>query len=169
MTNLGDQIYSGTATIGRVGAVIGAVFATILGIGMIIFGIITVRKRVHRTVKTVATVTSANCTPKVADDSTSVEYLCALGLDVHHHAASLDLTSAIKYKVGDSISIYYDPHNPSDVRMESDNTSHFAGWVLFVMGLFLITFPWLWVYATQKSKDVAAVGGAMGVFEALRN
>ena len=84
--SLGQEMYSGTAKFGRVMAIIGAVVATLIGIGLIIFGgILTTHKTQFSASVQGTVIDSSMCVPTNNDDG-SVSETCMVA--VHYNVGS---------------------------------------------------------------------------------
>ena len=168
---IGQELYTGTADFGRIMAIIGAVIATLIGIGMIIGGIVALHHTTTRTAQVQGEVTNNNpCTPTAVNNV--VKYNCIIDVTFTlsakvYTANFINNNSNINYRKGDAITVYYDPKNPSDNGLLSDN-SKIVGWVLLGIAPFIILFAWLWVYITRKSKVAAAAGGVASIFDMFR-
>lgn len=167
----GQEIYSGTATFGRIMAVVGLVFAVIAALIMIPLGIYFI---VHKTklVSTVnGTVNVASCVAKVDhDNDDTIDYDCSLTVDYKvggkSYSINANSTGGYQYKDGDGITVYYDPKNPSNANISSDNT-HVVGIVLLVIGIIIPIVAFVWWYLTRKYKAVAAAGGVAAGLDLL--
>ena len=172
--NLGEEIYSDTASFGRIMAIVGAVIATIIGIGMIIGGIIALHHITSLTAQIQGEVINKNFSPCSATaENNIVKYNCILNVKYtvngKDYTQTLTTTNSnLNYNTGDSILIYYDPKNPSNSGLTSDTTKT-LGYILLIAAPFVILLPWVWVYITKKSKIAAAAGGVATIFDMFRN
>ena len=161
-TSVGEEIYSGTASAGKIFAIIGAIGTTLLALFLIIVGIYIINHRSHlKSVK-----------GKVAEDSTCVttqtgqntQTTCntkiIYTIDGKQYNETLD-TGFTKYNKNDPITVYYSPKTPN--KPEVNPLSKSVGWVLIVISLLMMIGSWFWLYLTEKYKVVAAAGGAGGL------
>jgi hypothetical protein len=166
--DLPHEFYSGFSTFGRIEAWFGAIVGTIIGIILFIVGIVLIRKK-HLLVGT-AEGTIKNdpvCTTNYVNKDTQAFNCSNMNIEYSVNNTKYNITESIKgsssnYIKGSTITVYYNPNNPSDGKLDNDD-SHVIGWVMFVMGILFATLPWVWVYITSKSKVAAAAGG-VGTF-----
>ncbi len=172
----GEEIYSGTATFGRVMAVIGVVIGTIAGLIMVPLGIYLIIHKSKLTSQTTGKVSGTQgtdkCSPPRIENGDTIIYDCNFDVDFdvgkNHHSISAHTSSTRQYKGGDGITVYYNPGNPSNASISSDNT-HVAGIVTLVLGIIIPLVAWIWWYFARKYKAVAAAGGIAAGVEMLTN
>ena len=169
--SLGQEMYSGTAEFGRIMAIIGAVVATLIGIGLIIFGgILTTHKTQFSASVQGTVIDSSMCVPTNNDDG-SITETCMVA--AHYNVGSQckpcmiagTVTSSVPYTSG-FITVYYDPSDPKQASLNSDDST-VGGWVMIAIGIVMIIFSWLWVWITRKYKIAAAVGGVTSGLDIL--
>lgn len=167
--SFGSEIYTGTASLGKIMAIISAVMATIAGLIMIPFGIYMIARKSKLTKTALATVSGAPVCSESAEKSV-ITHTCAFSVTykvgTKTYTSPLSTSGPISYESGNTINIYYDPTNPSDISENSDN-SHVFGIILLVLGIVIPLFAWLWVYITSKSKLAAAAGGASEIMNIM--
>jgi len=174
-TNLGDEIYSGAASFGIAWALIGAIFATIIGIGMIVGGIyILIHK--DKLIDIQATITQINggsgpCS-KITDNP--IQYSCSITLEYKYNGITYtgvqNYTGNANYYIGEVITIRINPNNPNDISLNNP-IPKWIGWILIVFALLIIIGSWFWYWASRKWKFVAAaegVGGALNIISGGR-
>lgn len=166
--DLGSELYSGAATFGKIRAVIGVIFGTIFGIIFIVGGIVLIRKKVQLISQKMGTITNnPNCIK--FDDKNDVQYRCT-NIDVKYNVDNKDYTmnkstyGPFEYKQGNQIDVYYDPNDPFNAELQSDN-KHIIGWIGLVSGIFIFIGSWFWLWMTWHYKFVAAAGGVAGVVD----
>ena len=167
----GDKIYSGTATVGRVTAVIGVVFGTITGLIMVIVGIFMIVHHTKLTAQTTGTIDGGQDFCTASSKNNAVVYNCSFNVNYKikgkAYVKYLILTdSSIQYRDKGTINIYYDPNNPNDASNTSDAT-RVPGIILLVVGIVITLGAWLWLYFTRKYKAVAAAGGVAAGLDLL--
>jgi len=164
----GDEVYDDTAGFGKIMAYIGAITATIVGVIMIVAGIILIIHKTKRTASVDAIIPQkgASC---FKDTNDADNYNCIVNVNSSIGSSIIKTDGPINYAELTAldkmnVKIFYDPNNPSDVGLTSDN-SHVLGWVLLVIAIFMIIGSWLWVWITRKYKMAAAAGGASTIFD----
>ena len=172
-------IYSGTASFGRVMAVFGVVIGMIAGLVMIPMGIYFIVHKTKLTSTTTGTVSGVQGVNQCSnsriennhimyDCNFNVKYEIGTLVPLSHtdYTINVTTTDSQEYKGGDNILVYYDPTNPSNGSITSDNT-HIVGIILLILGIIIPTITWIWWYFTRKSKAVAAAGGVMAGLDLL--
>lgn len=174
---LGDDIYSGSASFGRIMSIIKAVIGTLVGIAMIIGGIFLVRSRTKYSESTTAKILNTD-TDKVdcvrtgdqtGNSNDNDMWNCSNiklswtvgGKNYDNKNSPMSYTGSTNlegYKNGASVNIYYDPSNPRDITIQRLPT-HIFGWILLGLGILILISGWLWVLITQKSNFAAATSG----------
>ena len=165
---IGEEIYSGTATFGRITSIISAIIGTIISIIMIIIGISLIMHKIKYTEKAIGHITSVNCT-EISDDNNKIMWDCGTISGTYivkvkgipkTYPFNFDIGKTnIHYTTSSIINVYYNLDNPNKPNKDSDKSDHVIGWVLIVIGLIIIIGGWLWVYLTQKYKVAAAYSG----------
>jgi hypothetical protein len=171
---LRDDIYSGAATFGKIRAIIGVVIGTILGLIFMLGGVVIIKTKAKLTSKTTGTIKSikGNCIEHT-DKNSSIQYRCVdmtISYDDEkggNHEIIETSDGNEKYAVGDNVDAWYDPSNPKNGNLYSDN-NHTIGWVAVVAGVIMLFGSWFWLWMAMKYKFVAASGGAQGVVEMMR-
>ena len=161
-----DQIYTGVATFGVVMSDIKAVIGSIIGLIMIIAGISFLVKKSFRTSTVDGTVKTSNCAEVI--ENNNIRYSCNIGVEFSINGKTQiksfkDTNSYKKYDVNDTVTLWYDPNNNTNIDIMSDNL-HGFGLGLLLMGIIIIIFSILWAYLANKYKPVAA---AEGVFSGV--
>ena len=156
-----DQIYSGVATFGVVMSDIKAVVGSIIGLIMIIAGISFIVKKSFRTNTVDGTVKTSNCSEVI--ENNNITYSCDIGIEFTINGKTQtksfkDSKSYKKYEVNDTVTLWYDPNNNTNIDIMSDNL-HGIGWGLLILGIVIIMFSILWAYLANKYKPVAAAEG----------
>jgi uncharacterized membrane protein len=156
-----DNIYTGVSTFGVIMADIKAVIFSIIGIILIVAGILMMIKKSHRTSTISGTVKVTDCTEVI--DNKNIYYEC--GIDVEYTINGktqtkhfIDSNSQKKYAVGDTVTLWYDPNDNSNINIMSDDL-HGLGLIFLIVGIVVIIFSILWAYLANKYKPVAAVEG----------
>lgn len=161
---VGSDIYSGSASLGRVTTIIRAVVGTVVSIMLIIVGVVLIRAKGKLTDSTNSGIVtnSPSCTPQVNDNMT--EYQCN-GVNLSYNVSgkaytiTFNATTSTNYSTKPTgITVYYDPSNPENGSINSD-TNHVAGWVALVMGVIILIGVWIAVILASKYKFFAASEG----------
>lgn len=156
-----DQIYTGVATFGVIMSDIKAVVGSIVGIIMIIIGIFFMFKKSFRTNTLVGTIKTSNCSEII--ENNNINYNCDFSVEYNINGKIqskpfTDTNSYKKYTVNDTITLWYDPNNNTNIGIMSDNL-HSLGIGLIILGIIIIIFSILLAYLSNKYKPVAAAEG----------
>ena len=164
--SVGSEIYSGAASFGTVWALIGAVFATIIGTAMIGFGIYIL---IHKSTReafpaTVMYINGPNGPPCQKTQDNPVQYSCTVTVKYSNWPKPIDInyTGNELYYVGEQITIYAKKGDPNDVTL-SKGTPPSTGWMLIILAVIIIIGSWFWYWAARRWKFVAAAQGVGGV------
>ena len=175
---LGDEIYSGAASFGKLRAVIGAIFGTIIGIGLIIGGIVSLRHKTKLTGKTTGTSidNQGNQVPircsSTSDQDNNQSYQCHFKLqyqpDKKKYTKIFDTSSSTNYADQTEITVYYNPDDPTDASLSKDDY-HTVGYVFLGFGVFLLLASWIGLWIVYHYKFAAAASGAAGAIDMIRS
>lgn len=152
-----SDLYTDAASFGRIVTAIGLVIGILFGGAILVYGIYTImanKQNVHSAHED-AQIKSCKCTTHVVDSK--VMYKCNLIIQTSKGAFPFNIDSVTNYQSVDSISVYYDPQNPSDISMTSTQIN---ASVLIGFGLFIIFIAWLSFYLSRRFKFYAAATGA---------
>jgi hypothetical protein len=157
--SVGQQIYSGTAEFGRITAVIGAAFATVIGIALIVWSVFLLTHKTTYTGSVTGRVISGNCVTD-PDDGGNTTCTVTAGYQVggKSYTTAGMVDSPNVYREGDTITVHYDPSNPRNAALQSDE-SNIVGWIFLSIGIVVISISWLSVWLTHRYKAYAAVSG----------
>lgn len=169
--NLGEEIYSGTASLGRIMAIVGAVFGSIIALGMIIVGIVILKYRSHMRSTSGVVLEESNCGKTTYyDDKNRAVSSTRCQTKVQYAVNGKIITGiaggGFPYFKGDRITVYYDPATPN--HPELDIGPKGLGWYLIGGALIVLLLVWVWVLITRKYKMAAAAGGAGAVLGVAR-
>lgn len=168
--SLGADIYSDTASFGKVWAWISAIFISIIGLPFLIGGIyIAVRKivesRVSGAVKSINGSSTGQCQQQ-QNDGNNTQYSCTITVGFTFQGK--DYTQDISYQgsqayiVGQQVPVYVDNNDPSQVSLTA-TLPRWVGFIMIAVVVVLVSVSWLWVYLSSRYKAVAAVEGAAGI------
>ena len=170
--SLGEEIYSGAATVGVVTSTIKAIFGSIIGLIMLIVGIILVSKRTVRTEKVSATIEKIIKCNEIKEDKKPSTYSCTFTasytINNKEYINTFTTTGNIEKFPGEIITLYYDPNNTSDILPESDNF-HILGWILIGISIFMVASLVTWAYVAYKYKPIAALTGTVSSIEMVKS
>jgi maltodextrin utilization protein YvdJ len=160
--SVGDEIYSGAASFGRIYAWISAVIGTLIAICMCIFGVYIIQHKRHlKTVDGEVTKTSYDCSTQTQDKSTTK----TCKFDVTYRVDGTDYKdtffSTNTPSLEEKITIWYDPNHPE--KGEINPISKTIGIVLIVLSIVVIIGVWVSVWLTKRYKFAAAGMGTAAV------
>lgn len=158
--SVGEQIYSGVATFGRVWAVVSAIFGTIISIGLLILGIYIIRHKSHLLSVPGSVVEDSKCTTSYSQQRPATTCRTKISYDVDgtNYTQTVD-TGAMNYGKSSKVTVWYSPGDPSDPELNPATKG--MGWILIVIVFFICFGSWIWVWVTRKSKVAAVAGGAI--------
>mgnify|MGYP003980046695 FL=1 len=164
--DMGDKIVGGVEGFGRFWAEFSAIFATIIGIGMIIGGIFALIHKTTHTKLTQGTIQTAACTTNA--NEVDCDLTITYSVNGKSYPLSANTTGMINWKTAEKIHGYYNPNDPIDAGLSINNTK-ILGWVLIGIALFLIIGSWFTVWLVNKYKWAAFGEGALGGIQLLKN
>lgn len=169
--SVGDQIYSGVATVGVVMSTVKAIFGSIIGIILLIVGIILVTKKSVRTEKVFATIKKIIKCNQI-NDNKKISYSCTFTasyiINDKEYTNTFTSTGNIEKTENETITLYYNPNNLNDISIDSDNL-HILGWILIVSSILLISILITWAYIAHKYKPIAALSGTVSGIEMVKS
>jgi len=166
MPSFGETVYSDTASFGKFYAIMSAIVATFIAIGLIIAGIFIIRHRSH--LKTVNGLVSEDSTCVTIVDGENKSSTCQTSVkytinEKEYHTSLNSGTSS--YRKGDSIIVFYNPLNPNDAELNPIPKG--LGYGLIAVGVVTLISSWVWVWVTYKYKVAAVATGAKGVLDII--
>lgn len=162
MENIGDSIYSGTATIGKIKAILVAIIFTIISIGLVYIGVKSIFTKDTLTSTVPGVVTKIDCDKEGCD--LEVEYT----VNGKVYTLKEDNAPLVQIPViNQTVTIYFDPTNPNSARSEELNPKQ-LGSVYILIALIFLVFSWVGVWLTNKFKFYAAAEGAGTIFDLFR-
>lgn len=170
MSSVGSDIYNGAAVFGKITTTLGAIGSLFVALVLIFIGVSVLRDK--KTAQTLATIISPN--PICQYDMKTKGYLCSAnvsytaiqgGVSTEFQAHNIEIFSQTGLNVGDKITLYYDPENPTDVGQEL--IPRRGGWALIGTGVLVggigVGIAWL----AFNYKGFAAVAGATSIFKSI--
>jgi len=171
-SNLGEEIYSDSASFGRIMTYIYSVILTGISLLLIYVGVKILKTPQTYTGKTSAKVNTVDCTKNIVNSSngSSTTYNCSISVtykvnDVDY-TTSLQDASSYEIKTGDSVNIEYNPTNPADSRI-SQISSKTLGWGAIILGVIILLGTIVHVYLVRRYKFFAAGTGVADVYHLL--
>lgn len=166
-----SDIYSDAASFGRISVIIKLVLTIIVAVAFIVLGVYLYRRKNVHTESVDADITDANCVTE--SDGQTTTYNCKLTLDYtvkgkNYSGINTSVDSSTLYNKGNTITIYYDPNNPTDISMFSKGNQQTLGEVIIVIAILSILFGLLSWWLTSKSKFYAAAQGAGTAYDLVR-
>lgn len=162
--SVGDKVYSGTVSFGKLWVTIQAIITTILGILLIILGVYIIIHRSNMKFITGNVLESSSCFNEIDNGenyricTTKIEY----EIDGKKYTKEINTDSTEFTKGKDNITVWYSPVKP-DIP-EYDPAPVWSGWVIIIISILVILGSWFWVWLTRKYEMVAAVEGASGLY-----
>jgi len=177
MSSISEQIYSGTATVGRTWSLIVAIIITFISLFFLIGGIILLLRKTKYSNKISASIIdNVKCSPifHVNGGSERTTYNCndikvEYYIDDKKYASKLNIPNINdnKYKKGDKLDIYYNISNLTDINYQSDS-SHTLGIVIIVFFVFILLVVWINYWLTTKYKFLAATEGVGDIYRFIK-
>jgi len=169
-SSFGSNLYSGAATVGRVGSTISLYIFSIIGIIFIIGGCYLLYEYYNNNDKHTDEVSAKIISISLPTCANKDFNLIGCSVDLNYNYKGKDYTvNNFLYKfnktidpnsmVGKTISVYVNPSNPTDISENNAKTDKVFGIVCIVIGIILPAFAYLNWWLTRKYKAFAAVEG----------
>jgi hypothetical protein len=167
-----SDVYSDAASFGKISVVIKLIMTIIVAIALVVLGVYLYRRKNVHTKSLDATITDANCTTE--SDGRSTTYNCKLTLEYtinnkKYSGINISTDSSSLYNKGNTITIYYDPNNPTDISLFSKGTQQTIGEVIIVIAILSVIFGILSWWLASRSKFYAASQGVGTAYDLIRN
>ena len=165
--SLGNEIYSDTASFGKIWSIISAIFGTLIGIFFIIVGIYIILHKSHlkSTVGDVVKPSSCYNTIENGNNYKSCTTNVSYSVKGQKYEKTINTGSSELTPGTGNITIWYSPVNPGNPEYNPAPT--WIGWVIILVALLVIFGAWFWVWLTHKYKVAAAAEGASGIYSIL--
>lgn len=162
--NTVDTIYSSTASFGHFYSYIQAGFSTIIMIIFVSYGVYLLFHNTHLTT-TQGSVTKAtyNC-QKTNQQSSTCQVDVSYSID--NKTISRTFNTSGQYRVGQTVTVWYVPTDPSDVSISHIPT--WMGWIAIGGGILIGLGSYLWVYLTGKYQAIGAFAGVQDIVDFIR-
>jgi hypothetical protein len=157
-SSLGEEIYSGAASFGRLWTLLGAVFGTVVGIILVIVGIYIMTHKDKRE-EVSAVINVVKCNDKDCVVNVSYNY------KGQQESVDINYTGTRVFYPNQKITVYVNPDEPKDALLEKP-APKWMGWIFIGAAVFIVLMSWLWFWFARKYKFVGAmagVGGALNV------
>lgn len=177
---LGDEIYSGAASFGKIRAIIGTILGTIIGIALIIGGIAAIKHKRIFTRKTIGksvnsqnppqTIPISNCDSTIVKDNNrqyQCHFIVQYTVENKNYTKIFNTNSNTNYSEQTDIVIYYDPTNPENVSLYEDDYK-IVGYIFIGLGILLLLSSWIGLWIVYKYKFAAAASGVAGAIDMVR-
>lgn len=152
---IGDQIYTGAASLGMLKANIIRIGGTIIGVILLCMGIWIWTKKEKYSATIQGKVIDAQCPPVVKDQIQ--ECLLKIEYIVNEKTYTFESKKVGYYAKDYGIEVRYDPTNPEQATLDSSYKT--TGMILTGVGLFLIVAGWIYWYVVKRYKFAAAASG----------
>ena len=161
-------LYDSLASLGKIWTLIGAIFSTIVGVGMIIVGLYFLFRKPDRDLirGTVA---------RINDDEHGIctgqqFYQCSLSIQYvyndQNYMSKIHYSGSSEYVIGQPIDIYVLKNNPYSIVLEPPLPKRLF-YLFIAIGLVVILSGWWWYWASRKWKIVASAEGINGLFRVI--
>ena len=166
--SIGNEIYSDTASFGRIWAIISAITGTLFGIFFIMVGIYVIQHKSHlkSTKGDVEKESDCNTTIYNGNQYTQCSTTVSYKLNDKEYQNKIVNTGSTKFTQGtNNITLWYSPTDPE--KPEYSPAPTWIGWIIILIALLVIFGAWFWVWLTHKYKMAAAAEGASGIYSII--
>lgn len=150
--NQRQNLYSSAVAFGHFEAKFTAAMGTLLALVLIGFGLYLVIKKTVVTKTVIGEVTNTpNCVLNTQNKNhvyNCSNIIAKYTVNKKTYSENLSTKNSNEYKMGDKITVYYDPSNPAHAQGMSDNT-HLFGGLLIVIGLGTLGTVWWYFYLSK--------------------
>jgi hypothetical protein len=158
-SSLGEQVYEGTAQVGRALSMFGSIFVTVIAIPILILGINLERKKIQeeKVSAQVQNIKGNECTRQQDNN-----YSCMLTLKYDYGGKSY--TEQMQYSgsnnivVGEYIEVYIENKDPTTPYQSASITNR-VGMIMIILAIAIPILSWSWYFIVNKYKSMAAVSG----------
>lgn len=174
---MGNAIYTGTATIGRVESTVGAIVMTVIGAAVVIGGLYAQSESNKESAHVQGTVTGDSVAQTDTDSqggtyttyTAPVEWMPA-GTKTKR-TCSFTGTFSNPVSQGDKVTVYYNPaikHKcDPDARVVAATWQRYLGSIVAGIALLVVIFTWVWTVLGYEYKPIAALQGAGAIKNVL--
>ena len=166
--SVGDKIYSGSVSYGKISAKLHAVIATILGLIAVIVGIVMIVKGSKKLESVDATISKADCSQDKNYDPprTSCELTLSYKINDKTYTPNLTTKDGKTYAVNNKQKVFYYPNDPNTPILDPFPYTGF-GILALVIGVLIIGGSWFWVWLTGKyemASNLQTLSDVSGLF-----
>lgn len=158
-----DSLYSGAAAVGQIRVFIGAIFATLVSLALIIYGIYLLYENWHLEEDNKAIVNSDS---KCQLGKNNIQCTTNITYTVDGKAITKDFHGVNQYKKGDIVTVFYDSKDPNNSQIELPSRT-FAGFIIGG-GILLCVLSWGFYWLVQYFKPLAAAEGVFTAYQFLK-
>lgn len=165
--DIGNTLYDGAADFGKFMALVSMVIGMIISAILIVIAIYLLLKHDKHSVSVKATVTDAKCTRVTIDKSVRNDCILTINYTAGESKISKEYNTIGKYYTpGDTISIRYDPDNPTDFTTWPRSKT--IGWIMLVIGIVLAITSWVYWWVVNRFKFAAAASGVGTAWDIIK-
>lgn len=166
-----DNIYSDAASLGRLKAFVGLIIGCIISFILFLVGLFKIFSTNKHTMAVKATITKIIQCQSL--DSKQMSYECMIDLsynvnDTPYNISTFSTTGPSEKQVGQILTVYYDPSNPSSVSSHSKHDDQVLGWSMIGFSLLVVGMAYLFWWLSNRYKFFAAAEGAQTVSQLFR-
>lgn len=176
--SLGQELYSSSASFGKILALLSAIIGTVVGVGMIAGGIYILSKKRDTYSEVLGKIIQVNGENSGSCSSTLFQgqdiensMTCTITVTFNYNGKTyqhdINYNGVFNYSVGHEVKLYIKNNNANDVVLSKKTIPVFIGWILIAFALLIVLGGWLWYWVTTKSKIAAAAGGVGGLLGAV--
>lgn len=151
MNTLASDVYTGTAVVGKVQSIIGAIAVTAVGLFFIVISVALIRKKNIYTGRITGIVQKSGSITTVSYSVSGKNYTTPL----QRH-----------YTVGQSVKLQYNPSNPADAQ-EATISPRLLGSIILAITIIVMLLTYISTYFTLKYKQFAATVGTEDILSRL--
>ena len=170
MSNIANDLYSGSADLGYIKSLIGLIVAIIIGVILLIFSYYFLSSS-DNFVGVTWTVVSANCNQGTVSSNRTIKYNCNLivsyTVNDKVYQNNLISSSSVFYNNGESITISYDKTNPNSIKLGAMSNT-MIGSISIIFAIIIVLGSGINYYLTEHYKFYAAAQGAETAYSMFR-
>ena len=159
-----EKAFEKAVSLGKFQTLLRLIFGVPIGIAIIVFGSVMLRKKDSHTNQTVAEITEVNC--NMVQKNNTYTYNC--GMNIRYEASEecnvfINTSSNKKYKKGEQITIYYNPENVCDAIIQPVNYRVIGGFLIGFGVIIIIGCVFSYYMARRFELYGAGVGGGTAI------
>lgn len=157
--SLESKVYKGTATVGRLMSILNFVSSLVISIFLFIMAYFGSKHQSHLQ-KVVGKVTGAS------SDCNDKSCMFKFEYTFNNKKFEMSRRSVQKFKQGATLDVWVDKEEPDQPQL--NKTPQYVFSIMIGIGVLLIVLSGLWMFATHKSKPLAAFGGFSSILNIFR-